>query len=323
MKNLEQWTNFWLQGFPTSFAQELPYSYTGEIGTYWRSTVSELNENDKVLDIACGNGAVALLIADEALKTGKKLEIHAADAAKIHPLATNKNPHHTTSLKTLKFHSKVPAEKINALGNNFSLITSQFGFEYSRKEETAISIERTLKAGGKFKAICHNTHSKPYSDCTDEVCAFRLLKEKLKIPEKIKSFIFEAQNIQTTDQLKTHLDNPRISKKLNSIIESMESLITSHPSAAITAFVRNSTETFLQRNLLSDIDTKKKFITFLETELEYANQRSKDQINAALSSKRLTDLLSNFSKQGMETLVCEEFHEGSSCTGWRLEIQKT
>ncbi|WP_157953990.1 class I SAM-dependent methyltransferase [Microbulbifer sp. A4B17] len=322
MENLEQWTNFWLQGFPTSFAQVLPDSYIGATGNYWRSAVSSLNPGDKVLDIACGNGAVALLIADEALKNGKELEIHAADAAQIQPLSTNKNPKQLKALKKLRFHSKTPSENISSIGKNFNLITSQFGFEYSNTGKTAENIYLTLDSGGIFKAICHKTNSKPYSDCTDEVAAYELSKNKLDIPHKIKSLLSEFENTQTSHQLELNLKRVETQRKLGVLISSIESLIATHPRAAITAFIRNSTEAFLQRKLLSGKETKSQFVDFLETELKHAGRRSKDQLNAALSKEDIEKLLSKFSDLGMKTITLEEFYEEELCTGWRIEIQK-
>ncbi|WHI47461.1 class I SAM-dependent methyltransferase [Microbulbifer sp. JMSA004] len=322
MQHLEQWTNFWQQGFPTSFAQVLPNSYIGKTGEYWRSTVSGLHPNSKVLDIACGNGAVALLIADEASKSGKPLEIHAADAANITPLATNKNPRHQETLKKLNFHSCMEIEKIHSLDEKFSLITSQFGFEYSNKVEAATSIEKSLEPGGMFKAICHKTNSKPYKDCSDEVSAHKLVIEDLKILEKTTSLIHDFEDTQSTEKAKIKLGNPHTAEKLKRLIASVEMLISKHPKSATTFFVRNSLESFLQKNLTSSNATKDRFLSFFDTELKYTALRSQNQLDSSLSDRDMNNLIAVFERLGMQLLTRDEFYDENSCTGWKIEFLK-
>ncbi|WNZ58355.1 class I SAM-dependent methyltransferase [Microbulbifer sp. MKSA007] len=322
MQNLEQWTNFWKQGFPTSFAQVLPHSYTGKTGEYWRSTVSGLSPNSKVLDIACGNGAIALLIADEASKSGKPLEIHAADAANITPLATNKNPRNQKLLEKLHFHSCMAIEKIHSLDEKFNLITSQFGFEYSNKLEAARSIEKSLESGGVFKAICHKTNSTPYRNCSDEVLAHKLITEELRIPEQTTSFIHDFKDIQSIEEAKVKLGNPHTADKLKYLITSVEMLISKHPKSATTYFVRNSLENFLQRNLASNNATKDKFLSFFSTELEYTALRSQNQLDSSLSEESMGNLLAIFERLGMQPLARDKFYDENNCTGWKIEILK-
>lgn len=322
MANSNQWTEFWKQGFPTSFSQELPDSYTGAIGNYWRGAAAKLNKEDRVLDVACGNGAVAILIAKEGKKLKKHLEIHSSDAANIAPLETNKNPKLIDVLKTINFHAGMPIEKIDALEKKFDLITSQFGFEYSNTETATASIYKALKKEGVFKAICHFTGSQLYKNCLEEIEAYQLATGELEITEKTRSFLETLGSITSIEALEKKLTNEDTQSKLEQLVAAIEKLIQNHPQSSITAFIRNSTEDFLANQLISSVDIKRQFLNFVSSELKLTELRSKDQINAALSEEDISNLSRNFSKLGMQIVTCEKFHDEQSCIGWLLEFRK-
>ncbi|WP_444923214.1 class I SAM-dependent methyltransferase [Microbulbifer sp. DLAB2-AF] len=321
MENLEQWSRFWQQGYPTSFSQELPDSYCGAIGLYWRSLASKLETQAHILDIASGNGAIAILIAQEALENKRHIIVHAADAAMINPQETNKNPRHKDILETIKFHPEMPIEKIHLLNEQFDLITSQYGLEYSNIEKSAPSIAHCLKVGGTLKAICHSKDSELSKSSEEELSAYYESKEKLKILDQTKLFLEHIGTIHSIQQLERKIVST--STKLESLVNCIEELIKRHPKAAITSFLRNSINNFFSTRLISDSTTKEKFISFLESELDASAARSKDQQKAALTAGEMNDVLGIFSKNRFKTLKFQSFNDDHNKNiGWLIELER-
>ena len=118
----------------------------------WQDFAKSLNQGDRVLDLATGNGAVpsALLVACP------RLEIDAVDRAEIDPV---KFLSQGESLKTVKFHSETDIYELPFEPESFSALTSQFGIEYAGLEKASMAVIELLKSGGKFQFIVHNKDS--------------------------------------------------------------------------------------------------------------------------------------------------------------------
>ena len=91
MSKSNVWTTFWKQGFPTSFASQFPDNYTGTLAKFWEGQFALL-DNAKVLDVATGNGAIALIAARITQIKSNNLDISAADFAHIKPAENSNSP---------------------------------------------------------------------------------------------------------------------------------------------------------------------------------------------------------------------------------------
>ena len=58
------WSEYWSQGYLTSFGQDIKKNYTGKLKQSWIGFASELSPQCKILDIGTGNGALIQLIHD-------------------------------------------------------------------------------------------------------------------------------------------------------------------------------------------------------------------------------------------------------------------
>lgn len=58
----EHWSEYWSQGYITSFGDAFKNNYQGEIKVLWQKFSLSLDKHSKVLDIGTGNGAVIELM---------------------------------------------------------------------------------------------------------------------------------------------------------------------------------------------------------------------------------------------------------------------
>lgn len=159
---MEHWSQYWnTPGVLNSFAEgSANQGYEGQLQKLWNEQFESLKSTAKLLDVASGNGALALLAVDFAATEKKRFKVSAADAASIDPVAQfEKQPEIAKKLKKVDFHSKTPLEKLGLEDGSFDFVMSQFGFEYAKPEKAIPEILRVLNAKGRFVAIAHDKAS--------------------------------------------------------------------------------------------------------------------------------------------------------------------
>jgi len=169
----------------------------------------DLADGSHVLDIATGNGAIAVLAAEVARDSGKTLTISATDLAAINSNVSGDDDAVALRAK-VKFRSHTPCEKQPFQDDSVDLVTSQFGFEYSDITRTVAEARRILKPGGQFIAISHHAEStlikaavielNVYACALGELNIFGALRELFDAlgtldgtPEKLKEASARAQ----------------------------------------------------------------------------------------------------------------------------------
>lgn len=142
----DHWSEYWKQGFITSFGDAFKNNYQGEIKTLWQDFSLSLNKNSKILDIGTGNGAVIELI-----QSVSQHDCIGIDLAKI-------NDNVVRQING-RFISNVSAEDMSFKNNSFDVVISQFALEYSNIQPSLNEIHRVLKPTGKLNLVCHKTNS--------------------------------------------------------------------------------------------------------------------------------------------------------------------
>ncbi|SFC59622.1 class I SAM-dependent methyltransferase [Microbulbifer thermotolerans] len=322
MNSNTSWSQFWQQGFPTSFAKELPNSYKGAIEEFWRETAKSLDDNSRVLDIASGNGAIAIIIADEARKQEKQVDVHAADLASISPQKTNKNPKLTQILSEITFHPNVEIEQLPFKKNSFELISSQFGFEYSNIEKSITSISSSLKKGGHFKAICHFSESETHLKCKEDLEAYKFAEYQLHITTLVKSTLKEIGSITSIAELELKLNQKSALNKLKILIESTNKLLEKFPQSSPAEFISKSINYFFANSLVSGMDQKNHFAITFAKELICAMQRTEDQLKATLTKGSVQKIESLFMRNKLKKISSRPFLENENLIGWLFDFKK-
>lgn len=161
---MQHWSTYWSSTKSlNSFAEgEHKQGYIGEIADYWHQKFQLLPSSGKILDIATGNGGLAVL----AKKFNPRFNVYGSDAAAINPLSKFKpsDPVYNT-LKSIKFYGGMPSEKLAFKDQEFDAVISQFGFEYADPSAAILEINRILKPNGNFIALIHHESSFITDDC--------------------------------------------------------------------------------------------------------------------------------------------------------------
>ena len=118
----------------------------------WSDFALRLPAGAKVLDLACGNGAVASAM----LSTQPALVIDAVDQADIAPQQfLEAHP----ELEKVVFHANTDINQLDFNAASFDALTSQFGIEYAGLTTAAESSVECLASGGLMCFIIHHKQS--------------------------------------------------------------------------------------------------------------------------------------------------------------------
>ncbi|MCI1711880.1 MAG: class I SAM-dependent methyltransferase [Chiayiivirga sp.] len=177
----ESWSDYWRLGEPTTlnFFRD---GYTGELAAFWHRLVDALPQGAQVLDLATGNGAVAVAVLRRARALGRALEIEGVDVAQIDPAThAGKQPQLREELQAIRFHPGTPAERTGLPAASYHLVTSQYGIEYGDLDASVTEIARLLRRGGSFAAILHSTDSNVAQTATRIDALLGLLLDELDL----------------------------------------------------------------------------------------------------------------------------------------------
>ncbi|WP_157980364.1 class I SAM-dependent methyltransferase [Pseudidiomarina taiwanensis] len=159
---MKHWTHYWgTSGALNSFAEgEANQGYANSVKQFWESILAELPTDATVLDVGCGNGAIAALAVQYSQANNKQFNVEGADAAAIDPTKNVPANHPLSSaLKQVRFHSEMPVEELAHANDSIDAIVSQFAIEYSDLDKAIAKFSDVVKPGGVVAALVHDSTS--------------------------------------------------------------------------------------------------------------------------------------------------------------------
>lgn len=190
----QHWSNYWQSGAQTSLPQDFKHNYDGEIYDKWTQVVDDLASGSQVTDVCTGNGAVALLLAEIALKQNKRLKITAIDISQINTKSIHQN-NPAEQTKMIEFISNSPIEQLDSmLTEKQDAIVSQFGLEYSDVSVTAKTFTRCLKPNARLSFIAHSHDSAVFDYMASEQAIYNWLQD-IGLFDLIKRFIQSHESV--------------------------------------------------------------------------------------------------------------------------------
>lgn len=318
--DLAQWSEFWRQGFITTFGASKPTNYDGVVREFWLSEFEGLPNGAYILDIATGNGAIATLAAEFSRTFNRDFTVAATDLAEINR-EISVDPALVTLREKIDFHSYTPCEKQPFDDSSFNLVSSQFGFEYSDTGRTLKEVRRVLVPGGKFSAISHHADSSlikasrleldVYQSALDELGLFGLLRKYLAAtddlggsPQKLAQARKQARPFflrinAAMDQFRLRHNDQQCAKEIV---------------GAFIHLARNTRNTE-KTKLLSDIRAA-------EQEFRFARARLRDMVGAALGDEQIEVLAHQARSEDFSSVKTRLLHgEDGALAGWQIQIQ--
>lgn len=156
---MQHWTAYWQQADTlNSFAEgQAASGYHGELAAFWRQQLAGLAASATLMDLGTGNGALAVLLAEQKQQRATNWRILAVDAADIQPQRLiAKQPALAKPFKQIRFLGHTRIEQLPCANASIDLLVSQFAFEYSELSASLQEAWRVLKPGGRLIAVMHS-----------------------------------------------------------------------------------------------------------------------------------------------------------------------
>ncbi len=244
--NQDTWSDYWRLGELTTlnFFRE---GYTGELAGFWHTLVDKLPDGARVVDLATGNGAVAVAVLRHARRLGRKLAVEGVDVAQIDPAEhAGKQPELREELQAIRFHPGTPLECTGLPAAHYDLVTSQYGIEYGDLRTAVAEIARLLVPGGRFGAILHSAESNVARTAMNIDALFTTLLEALDIPGRARRLVMRVGDAPDAFSLARSRQGP-VTSSLWSELD--EAIARAQAYAAHDEEMRGTTQGFLQRLL--------------------------------------------------------------------------
>ena len=291
--NAEDWSEYWADGSITTFKNLFHNNYDGEIMAFWSEQFSKLESDASIVDLACGNGALARMAEHVAEQKNYLFNICAVDFAQIHPDIPYKNQ------SDIRFYSHCPIEKMPFDDATFDMAVSQYGFEYADLRRACAEVSRVLKPKASFSFIAHSVDSALIADARQTLRAIKtclnssLLKcARVLLEEKANTF--DLPNVGEKNKnaiLKPYRDE--LNREIAELVSYAKKLSAQH----IQYFVKRVANVFggtnqrVSQQLFNQLDD-------IEQEYSKAKNRMEDMIVSAFDEPRLAILQESLTSLG-------------------------
>jgi ubiquinone/menaquinone biosynthesis C-methylase UbiE len=314
---LQHWDNYWQKTKTlNSFAEsEQGLGYTGDIAQFWQHIFTKLAPNASILDLATGNGGLAVL----ALQANDNFVISASDKANIAPLQlfTEQDASYKY-LQKIQFFGNMPSEALTFADAEFDMVISQFGLEYAEPVSTLQQLHRILKPAGKLVALVHHSESFISSDCWIGIAVLQVFTDENGLLLKIKQFATFCEPLQKLPAL-TIAQQQLLKQQSDHLLASFKAsqqVLSAEQREWFNDIAKNIVPLLGDWRSLTVLAVNK-----LMENLHYFSQRLADQLTATWSIEKIKTIQQLAEQQGFSVSVSTlDTKEGKLC--WIVQITK-
>jgi ubiquinone/menaquinone biosynthesis C-methylase UbiE len=316
-----EWSRYWEKGSLTTFVGGFNDNYDGEIRDFWINGLGALPADAHIIDLATGNGALAILASEYSLREGKSFAITGIDFAAIDPANC---VHVTVSeevLKPVRFLSHTPMEDTGLPENTFDCAISQFGFEYSGIGRSIRELDRVLKRRSSIHLMMHHEKSAILSQARDGL----IQAERCRLSGLHPLLVDFIKHLQVLRQ-KGRTSSPRADKlrdSINEITEQLHAETEKHSDPAQLVFFMRYSMAILGKSLAGrSLDEKLRHLEQVEKETFAYERRMKDLVAAGMSDERIAELENDLATRGFVIIQSQPFRFKGQDFGYALVAKR-
>ena len=310
---LEHWESYYRSGHLVSCPVGPEAGYTLELREAWVEFFSPLADGARVVDIATGNGAVALLAKDAAAALRRCFEIHGVDLAQIDP------PRHVSNGRSLfgdiRFHAGVAAESLPFEAGSVDALGGQYALEYTDIPRTLAEAFRVIKPGGRCQFILHHRDSIIVENARESLAHTAYVLEETKILRKYRRFC------------ELERDAPARAKgawrDLRALGDQLRNRIAASGNPLVLDYVNDSLRRMVEQRRSLSHGQMMGAIGTVEQELRSSARRLQGLVGAAQSGQDMSAIERELEAAGFTGAQrCPQLHGGDHLVGWRLNFAK-
>jgi SAM-dependent methyltransferase len=319
MSTSSAWDRFWSYDRLASFGTGKGAGNYGEpIASGWRDFFGALPAGSRVLDIATGNGAIAVM----AVEAGDKLQVTGADLAAVRPPAFVSGSRR--QLEKIRFLAKAPAEALPLDDASFDAVVSQYGIEYSDLERSVPEAVRVLAPGGRLRLALHAAEGAVAAKTAGAIADADFVLDDLDLPGRAAACftaILDVERGRAAGPFAQTAAQARYAAFRDSLKSLAERAATATDTAMLTSVHRSLTDLFQDRASHDEAALQSR-VADLRTEVADHRERQRALIAAALSADQVQALADRLAKLGMTGITQSEQRDGDDLIGHVLAAER-
>lgn len=285
-----QWTDFWQAGSITTFMGRFTQNYDGVILEFWRTVFDRQSDAANIVDLATGNGALALLASQYSEAKKKSFVVTGVDYATTNPKEMLKKRGFGEALESIKFLPGTLLEKTGLPKHSFDLVCSQFGFEYAQAGEAVAEVDRLLKTGGSmFAAMLHVEGSVIMEQAQEGIRQVMQCRKSSLVAEAEQLLAAVAAAKERGDDPTTDPACVARRESTNVLTGKLHSAQNQYKDPGQIAFFLSSVMALFDQRKSGQLDLQSKLTLLhkIQPESEKYLQRMRDMISSALSDEEI------------------------------------
>ncbi len=274
-------------------------------------------DRPRVLDIACGNGAVSNYLHESAKNLSNKIVTsHCLDYSQAAVAQLKKRLPHVLGVSA-------NANQTPFQNGTYNLVVSQFGLEYAGLSALPEAL-RLIADDGYFAAIMHLKNGAIYNECERNLDAIQRVQESRFID--LSNHAFRAGYAALIDPSLTDMFR-QADRNLTPAIQRIESLLRSHGSQLAGGTIEQLyTDTRYMYQRIRNFDSQEVY-TYLErmqSELHAYSGRMSSMLDSATDSNEFKTIAEQFEKSSLRIVKNETLLMGKSQSpaAWVLVAHK-
>ena len=299
------WSNYWASGKTSTFGRLDDLSAGQPLIELW-STLFVPNEDQAVLDLGCGNGALGQILLEIAAQSEREITVTGVDSANL--------PDSESPTEGMTLYGNTAMEDLPFDDEVFDRVVSQFGFEYVEPAKALPELHRVLRANGTVTIIGH--HRSSYV-CRDSFDIIRQMAEA----EESALMVSVERLLTRLDMLRAEKKQPEkdkiaedLRKVVNATVQELERSAKASANPGFTIQFLNSVMEVFKRDGGS-LAAHREYLQELSQAIVEYRERLNSQKDVALDQDAWESMREQFSQKGFEVSrfepsVVNGFHFG-------------
>lgn len=283
-------------------------NYDGSIQEFWSGVFARLGQRAAIVDLATGNGALALLASEYSVANAKDFEVTGVDFAATNPTEMLKDQDLGAVLEAIQFVTQTRLEETGLPEHGFDLVCSQFGFEYADTEKAVMEAERLLATDGGIFAVMMHVEGSAIMQQAQEGVRQAIQCSKSGLLEEADSLLraMHVANATGADPANSSKCE-KLRNSINNITEKLHAAQSQYKDPGqIAYFLTNAMALFNKEKFGHlELDEKLQLLHSIEPESKKYRQRMRDMISAAKSAAEIAAIEAALESNGIRVEVSE------------------